>query len=166
VSDTQQIYEATPPRIAALLRARTKDNEGREVGLWTEATRPTLHQVEELIGVARGLISDTYGPPGERCQSSYEHTVAIQAAMLAEMSYWPEQVRSDRSPYQQLERLFERALEGYRSCIAGEVDSQWRPATVYSVRTPSLPPRPPGQPWIINVNDPYADDDWGPVPWR
>lgn len=166
------VLEATPPRVAALLRARTKDNEGREIGLWTEATRPTVGQVVELIEYARNLLAGTLGPPGERCANGYEQLVVIQAAMLVELSYWPEQVRTDRSPYQHLAELYDRTLTGYEACIAGEFDPEWRPARVYSVKTPSLPldsdrfptPTPPFladadlmADQVANYNDPNAD---------
>jgi hypothetical protein len=156
-------YEVTPPDVAAVLRARTKDNESREVGLWTEATRPTVSQVEGLIEQARRLIAGTVGNPGERCKASFEQAVLYQTAMLIELSYWPEQVRTDRSPYKQLEELFTRAIEGYEACAAGSFDPD-RPIGVYSVRTPSAPPSTRGS-LIVNKNDPYADDGPGIPEW-
>ncbi len=118
---------------------------------------PTVGQVEDLIDTARELIGGTVGPPGERCLNGFEQAVALQAAMLVEISYFPEQVRSERSPYMQLEAIFARVLDAYRACIASEYDPDWRPARVYTVRTPSVPDRRIGM-LIANWNDPYADE--------
>ncbi len=38
--------------------------------------------------------------------------------MLVELSYWPEQVRSDRSAYTEYERLFNAAMTALAECIA------------------------------------------------
>lgn len=152
---------ATPPQVAALLRARTKDNEGREVGLWTEATRPTLGQVEELIDLARGQVEGSYGIT-EACRQGFERLVALRAAQLVELSFFPEQIRSDRSPYPYLENMFNQALDGYQACIEQNPDDISK-GTVYSVFTPSMPrAQLPKQ--VVNWNPSGDDLEYPPNP--
>jgi hypothetical protein len=59
---------ATPEDVAALLRSRTKDDAGRELGAWTDATRPTLVDVEQLIALAAGQTTDADGPRARRAR--------------------------------------------------------------------------------------------------
>jgi hypothetical protein len=51
----------TPDDVAALLRARTKDADGHELGVFTDTTRPTADQVDELIALAYGDVSSQTG---------------------------------------------------------------------------------------------------------
>ena len=47
--------------VAALDRARTRDNEGVELGQFTEETRPTNEQVETLISLVAGDVAMRVG---------------------------------------------------------------------------------------------------------
>jgi hypothetical protein len=105
---------ATPGRptvddVALLLRARTKDDQGHEVGTFDDATRPTADQVEEHITAAVALVG-TRLPPTDQLPPellpALTSVVAYRAAMRIEKSYFPEQVRSDRSPYEQLRQEY------------------------------------------------------------
>lgn len=123
MTDAQQpvtevvVPEATPDDVAALLRARTKDEHGNELGEWTTSTRPTLEQVQEQIEIARSLVRGGVGEVPDACLEAAEAAVALLAACLCELSYFPEQVRSDRSPYDQLWALFQRAETGLTECV-------------------------------------------------
>jgi hypothetical protein len=107
----------TPDDVAAVLRARTRDDTGTELGTWTSATRPTDAEVERLIAMAAGEISDADGP-GEMCAGRCRTAVIYRTACLIELSYFPEQVRSDRSPYTELKELADAALEALHTCIS------------------------------------------------
>jgi hypothetical protein len=103
--------------VGALLRARTKDTAGNEVGTFNEDTRPTGAQVETLITQAQAdlvaeLGSDDVSP---RYLESAKRLVIIGAAMNVELSYFPEQVGTGRSPYDQLSDLYERRLKSFMS---------------------------------------------------
>jgi len=146
VSDTQpaptvDVPEATPDSVAALLRARTKDSNGQELGHWTQDTRPTLEQVEEQLDMARTLTELDVGVIPDTCRKGAEAVIAFHAALLIEKSYWPEQVQSERSAYQQLSDEYERYRQALVACVQGNQPGAagpegWR---VYDVCTPARP---------------------------
>src|SRR5215475_68008 len=111
------VIEATPADVAALLRARTKDSGDHELGEWSEDTRPTLAQVQQLIDVARSLVRAPIGEIPEPCLEGAEAAVALLAAHLVEKSYFPEQVRTDRSAAENFWTLYLHAREGLAVCV-------------------------------------------------
>jgi hypothetical protein len=120
--------------VAALLRARTKIAGGKEVGTFNTQTRPTGSEVEVLIDQAVDEIEgkvqpvdttvpawtqqgDTYNASGSPYERRIRRAITLYAAILIELSYFPEQVRNDQSPvavYQQLydERIRALITEG------------------------------------------------------
>lgn len=112
--------EATPDDVAALLTARTKDAAGRELGTWTDDTRPTREQVQLRIEIARSLLrADLGGTIPDPCREGFEAVVALYAALLTEAAFWPEQTQSNQSTYERLRDLFQQARDGVESCVAG-----------------------------------------------
>lgn len=111
--------EATPADVAVLLRARTKDENGNELGDWTEQTRPTYEQVAEQIEIARALLHAETGPVPDACAEGAESAIALLAAMLVEQSYFPEQVAAaNLSAYDRLQELYTTARLGVLACVA------------------------------------------------
>ena len=110
--------EATPEDVAALLTARTKDAQGRELGRWTDDTRPTREQVQVRIEIARSLLRQDAGAIPDRCVEGFEATVALLAAMLTEAAFWPEQTQSNQSTYERLRELYTTSREGMLTCVA------------------------------------------------
>jgi hypothetical protein len=108
----------TPDDVAALLRARTKDSNGDELGTWTDDTRPTEAEVETLIALAGQYVNGAVGGVIDPCAGSATSACALRAALLVELSYFPEQVRSDRSPYPELRELYDSAETALRSCVS------------------------------------------------
>lgn len=91
--------------VAQLLRARTKDSFGNESGTFTAETRPTAMQVDGHITTAMALVCTRLPPLDEIAVDllpAVAGVVAYRAALRVEKSYFPEQVRSDRSAYEQL----------------------------------------------------------------
>jgi hypothetical protein len=79
--------DATPANVAALLRARTKDAGGNELGQWTPETRPTLAQVQETLDLAAGVVTARVGEPVDACASSFAVAVSeCQAGNLPDGS--------------------------------------------------------------------------------
>jgi hypothetical protein len=114
-TSTLVTWPATPDDVAALLRARTQDNTDVEVGSWTADTRPTLDEVNRLIEMAQSIILGQTGPltpevlicdTADDVMTQAATCVALLAAMLVELSYFPEQVQSTRSAYEQYKELF------------------------------------------------------------
>jgi hypothetical protein len=130
-------------QVASLIRARTKDAEGREVGTFNAETRPTDVQVEDHISAAVALLAPRW--PTDLNDSFYpaiQSLTAYRAAMQIEKSYFPEQVRSDRSAYDQLREEYQDDLAALMDALcAGEGDggsalggplSTWTPTFLYA----------------------------------
>jgi len=96
-------WRPTVDDVAALIRARTKDASANELGTFTSATRPTDAEVEQLITNGCAKVASVVGwdLPAD-AEHEGLHLAAIWAACEVELSYWPEQVRTERSPYAQL----------------------------------------------------------------
>lgn len=94
-----------------MLRARTKDSNGAEAGTFTANTRPSNIQATDLIANAAGTVSLSIGDdiPAKLFDEA-KKVVAYLAAMLIELSYFPEQVSSERSAYQQYKDLYDEAI--------------------------------------------------------
>jgi hypothetical protein len=116
------IGRPTVEEVARFIRARTKDDQGNEVGTFDDATRPTDEQVEGHIDAAVALVGlrlpaiDTLTP---ELQAATSVVVALEAACQIEKSYWPEQVVTGRSPYQQLRSECDAALEALSEMAGG-----------------------------------------------
>lgn len=118
--------------VGALLRARTKDDGGNELGTFTAATRPTNAQVEYLISQATGHVASKVGTTDELCTpeltSKARHVTVLYTALLIELTYFPEQVARNISPYSQHKVLYDDAekelLEGYAEKCGGGGDGE------------------------------------------
>lgn len=109
--------------VGSILRARTRDSNGNELGTFTSATRPTDKQVLRLIDTAVNDINlvlegkdlpEAYWPVGHTL-SSY------RAACLVELSYFPEQITAGRSPYEQLKTLWDDGVAGLKAALSLDV---------------------------------------------
>lgn len=170
--------------VAVLLRARTKDAEGREIGTFNADTRPTDVQVEIHIDNAVALLATRL--PID-LPVLYEPTVkalaSYRAALQIEKSYFPEQVRSDRSAYDQLREEYLDDLQALMEALASaggddpagsaghRAHSEWTPTFLYvygdslfadhwpeaenpaNWRDPHQPPREPPLPEDLPVGD-------------
>ena len=97
--------------VSRLIRARTKDDAGSELGVFTADTRPTDAQVADLIVQAEGdVLAITGGTMPADAAEAAKSLISLRSAMLVELSYWPEQVRSDRSAYQEYKLLYDEGL--------------------------------------------------------
>jgi hypothetical protein len=114
--------------VASFLRARTRDQFGNEVGTFNANTRPTESQVVSLIRLAADHVTATVGtrelPAG--LMRMARTAVALRAAMLVELSYFPEQVQAGRSPYEQLRAMYDAELvrveRAARDASRGDLD--------------------------------------------
>lgn len=111
-----QPWETTVSQVGALLHARTKDKNGNEVGTFNADTRPTDDQVQDLIAQAADDVADAVGQqtgvtgmPQDLYQNAGSLT-AIGAAMLVELSFFPEQVGTNTSPYDRLAAMYKDRL--------------------------------------------------------
>lgn len=93
--------------VGTVLRARTKDKNGNELGTFTEATRPTGEQVADEIESVIGEIHAEVGDIPDLIQDNARRVAKIGAACLVELSYFPEQINTGRSPYTQLKAYYD-----------------------------------------------------------
>lgn len=111
-------YTPDVAAVGALTRARTRDDQGNELGTYTLATRPTASEVDLMISEAVNEafpvfgedIPDAPGADPEAFRTAAKKLVAIGGAAWVELSYFPEQVATGRSPYQQYRDAFEKGL--------------------------------------------------------
>lgn len=145
--------------VAAIIRARTKDSSGNEIGTFTDATRPTDVQCQEAIDHAVVMVHTAVAYIGEPCSDLARGCVALGAAAEIELSYFPEQSRSDRSIYTFLIQRYEAGLEGLALCVSGALPSaEGGPAGVGTANMGTLD--------AISgvVHDHYTGLRWPPLP--
>ena len=109
--------------VAAIIRARTKDASGNEVGTFNDDTRPTYEQAQQAIDHAIVLVHTKVAYIGDGCRALAQGVVALGAAAEIELSYFPEQSRTDRSVYTFLSQRYDNALDGLAMCVSGELPS-------------------------------------------
>jgi hypothetical protein len=132
-----------PQQVADILRARTKDDQSSEIGAWTANTRPTEYEVYGLIQTAASdtlaavnlLHPDYEDPDGAACS-----LCTYRAAMLIELSYWPEQAAAFRggsqSAFSEYRAMWEAGVEALTNKLAGPADggstysAQYRSSTM------------------------------------
>jgi hypothetical protein len=98
--------------VAALIRTRTRDMHGNELGTFNEDTTPTAANVDSIIDGAVRWVQQRVGM--EVCEAvvgMVRDTVALRAAMQVELTFFPEQVSANRSPYQQMKDLMDEDLK-------------------------------------------------------
>lgn len=132
-------YTPTVASIGTLLRARTKTKGGAEAGVFNPAsaagtsdeTRPTAEGVMEYINIALGDVSGIIGADlEEKYVEPARRVAALRAALLIELTYWPEQVNSDRSPYDQLKVLYDEAWANLLASMGISLDDDGGPASI------------------------------------
>jgi hypothetical protein len=126
-------WPATPDDIAALLRARTQDGSDVEVGAWTADTRPTYMEVERILSMTQSMVLGQTGSldnlmcdTADDVRAQAATAVALLGAMFVELSYFPEQVASNRSAYEQYAALWQtfmpQLVASVAECAAGVVE--------------------------------------------
>jgi hypothetical protein len=112
----------TTADVAAILRARTKDLTGDEIGDFTANTRPTGTDVDRIIAMAYNEVTGISGVDlATRCAGLAFSLIVIRAAMWVEGSYWPEQVRSDRSIFTELAAQYAAGIPTLIECASGNL---------------------------------------------
>src|SRR4051794_25646894 len=86
--------------VGSILRARTKDRDGNELGDFTSSTRPTGQQVDTLVEVVVSDIEGQVGTVPEELQPLARYVATVGTACLVLLSYWPEQIGDEGSPYE------------------------------------------------------------------
>lgn len=114
---TDPVYNApteaelpTVRQIAALLPTRTQSSDGTYQGTFNEKTIPTGEQVEVIIRLAaldvNAILSQNPNATTE-VTGTTESMIAMRSAMLVELTFFPEQVTTNRSAYQHYKDLYD-----------------------------------------------------------
>lgn len=109
--------------VAALIRSRTKDSNGNEIGNFTADTRPTDIQAQEAIDHQVAAAHRAVGTVGPGCTGVGQMAVAYGAAAEIELSYFSEQVRTEMSAYTYLVARAQELLDGLVACVEGNLPS-------------------------------------------
>lgn len=106
-------WEPSVEQVAALVWARTKAMGGKQLGTFTDATRPDRATAEQLIQQATQITSGNFtaSPCTGNLRESARAHAALYASMLIEASFYPEQTESSGSSFQARLKLWERSVE-------------------------------------------------------
>lgn len=108
----QSSWLPTPSDVGLVLLSRTKDTLGNELGTFTSDTRPNGIQVMRIVEKAALDVADVTGDNiPEPLWDDAKNVVALCAAMMIELAYYPEQVNTGRSIYPQLKEQYEYGLK-------------------------------------------------------
>jgi hypothetical protein len=129
--------------VAALLPRRTIDGSSNQIGSFTDDTSVTDVQVAAIIDQAVQAVG-TRLPTilDARNTSTARWLTTLYAAMLVELTYFPEQI-PDQSPFEQYKSLYD---DGIQTLISNTLDNQPGGYRFGSLRVGS-PTRPDGWEW-------------------
>lgn len=121
VTPEELAFEPNVVDVAKLLRARTENSAGVQQGTFTATTRPQFQDVAAIIDFAtRFVVSAVDSDIPEESFPSASAVIALYSAMIIELSYFPEQVNTPRSPYEQYKALFDQELQVLLTSVARE----------------------------------------------
>lgn len=132
-----KVFAPTIADVAVLVRARTveKGSSGEPVGTFTRNTRPTAVEVQGLIAKAVAAVSAiavvTIDSPHAAILQARNLT-ALYAAMLLELSYFPEQTDTGQSAYDNLAALYEKGIVSLERAMP---DTSSTRKGMYSIQT-------------------------------
>src|SRR6478609_8660987 len=103
----------TVEEVGAILRARTQDQNDQELGTFTSDTRPTDVEAERMIRQAGNVVYGATGSPdalvcdtADQLKEQIGYWISLLAAMLIELSYFPEQIGEERSAFEHYKELW------------------------------------------------------------
>lgn len=96
--------------VAAFIPARAIDSNGRRLGTFNNLTTPTDVEVMALIDSAFADVYPRMGVVPAVLQPAARRVVAIRAAALVELTYYPEASVTGWSAYDKLQEWFDTAL--------------------------------------------------------
>jgi len=115
-------WAPSPADVGAVIRARTKTSVGDEPGTFNSNTRPTGDQCWDLIDTAMSDIAAEMGDIPDLVQDNARRVAALGAACLVELSFYPEQINSGRSPYPQIKAWYDAAFARLKMQVANAND--------------------------------------------
>lgn len=124
--------------VGALMRTRTVNSSGAELGTFTSDTRPTDDEVEILVDqAARDLVDEVGEDLPEVAWGSAKSLVTVRTGMKIELSYFPEQIGTNRSPYPQLRQEWIDGIPRLQKAVAAQADEAEGSEAVIGPGSPS-----------------------------
>jgi hypothetical protein len=151
----------TVAEVAALVPSRAKGQYGR-LTTFDETTQPTADQVQTVIDRCYSKIFGKVGTPPDALVEDAKEIVTLRAAMLVELTFFGDQIRADRSPYQELKDLYEEAVTDFfadRAKLGGDEE----PGTPDD-QQPLYSFPAPDQEWFARASGAEQADDFNPGP--
>lgn len=154
-------YPAKPTlaEVATLLRARTLDQYGNEVGNFTADTRPTATQAQQIIDSAYNLVKIRIGKIDDFHEDVIEQArevTMLLAARLIETVYYPEQAAQEQSAASLYAAMYEESIAALESSVR---DARATTTTGFITSVP-LKGITSGQDWPINWEQMNLDEPW------
>jgi len=155
-------YPAKPTlaEVAALLRARTLDEYGNEIGMFTEDTTPTDDQAQEIVDSAYNLVKirigriDTFSAD---LIDAAKTVVTLLAARLIETVYYPEQAAQEQSAAALYAAMYEESIVALEGAIR---DNSATTRTGFMSSIPMKGLAATEEPWPINWEQLNLDEPW------
>lgn len=121
-SGTTAPWRPTVQEVASYVTRRTKIPGGILAGTFTTQTEPTAAQVELLIGQAVDHVSSAIGiePCNGQLQRDARAAAALYAAILVEVSFFPETTSNQGSSAVRLESLFNGRIKTLAAAVEAE----------------------------------------------
>lgn len=137
MAKTPEEYKPTLDDLGALMRARTRNDLGDELGTFNEETRPTGDEAQSMIDQALDLVSPRLGGSvPDRLEGLARSIVTLRAAMLVEASYSPEGDGPETATaYSRFETQYQDALEAYDMAAGHDAGQSRRKAGTLRVGT-------------------------------
>lgn len=138
VSDAAE-YLPSASEVGKILYTRTVDDTGAYLGTFTSKTRPTLEVASETIIQAGQDVDKMIGddiPPS--MWDDAKRVVALRAAMLIELTFFPEQIASARSPYDRIKELFDEQIKALSVVIEAQEVAEGLKDSVSGAGMPSF----------------------------
>lgn len=134
-----------PPSVdalSALMFARVTGEFG-PLEVWTDHSRPTRDQGQAKIDMAQGLIAAQLPAAlGARYFASAQAIVILQAAILTEPGYWPEDLEDYRAAVEIWQKERDAALKGLLARIKRDEEDEVSAGTRDAGASAFNPPDP------------------------
>ncbi len=125
------LTQPTTKDVADLLHQRTVTSGNIYLGDFSDelGTVPGAERAESLIVKAHDHVFGKLGDPedwpvpaNDLAEHSKDATrmIELYAAMLIELSHYPDQIRLGNSPYEELKKLFDEGMAGLIEALKGE----------------------------------------------
>lgn len=135
--DNSSVMMPTTRAVAAHIPTRPKTPGGALLVDFTSETYPALEHVEDRIRAATNWIYARTGQIKDPALVlSASHLIALYAAMLTELGFYPEQISNDKSPYKELKKLYDAGIMALVEAVGGTGESAADDTIVISALMP------------------------------